>query len=742
MNNDYIKDENEVPIKEEVTKSDPTSTNDLTNDEITVEDKTEAGSPSADHIADDVTASEDETTVADKAEAGSPSADHIADDVAASEDEMTVAERAEAGGPSADHIADDVAASEDEITVADKTEAGSPPADVISSHAAAHEDEITVADKAEAGSSPADVISDHTAHEAEMAVEDKAEERGSPADELSDDVATHEDEMTAAAEAAEGDATEAELPDHVAVHGEVSTSIAREINNFDATPELEPQSTSNNMPKLLLLLGAIVGIVILVFIGLTFLTSSDGIGRSMPLAPVAFYGDEYFITSDLGNITNQEAFDLMVESPQAIMVLLNLVDEVLLRGNFEIDYERPVEFLEDFKSNIPDFDEWMMQNGFASEADVIHVIELEELRQATARGIAEVTDEEIETAFERWYDPELVDLADKRDEIYDHLFRQAAQEITPAEVARLRYVTGLEIFNETLEAAYVHYLTMSLIPVTTHEASSQEATDVIAHINGVDITIGQFFAALSNFLGFHTILGQLDVPLIATNFSVDPAAVNERIDELREEFGDDFDDVVANAGFESEAELFEHFERIVLEEAVILEHRPPSEDDLRVHYAQMAPTVRGSHILVADEDVALDLIQQLKDADDFSETFAELAAEYSTCPSGSSGGDLGFWERGGMVAPFDDAVFGMEVGEFTDEPVVTQHGFHIIYKTDATDVPTFEEAHDELMRQELARLRQTGTFNEILMNYRQAAGFQFSNPTLQARFEFFVARAR
>jgi peptidyl-prolyl cis-trans isomerase C len=59
------------------------------------------------------------------------------------------------------------------------------------------------------------------------------------------------------------------------------------------------------------------------------------------------------------------------------------------------------------------------------------------------------------------------------------------------------------------------------------------------------------------------------------------------------------------------------------------------------------------------------------------EDFAELAKELSEGPSGPSGGDLGFFEKGRMVQPFDEAAFALEVGEIS--PVVqTSFGYHVI----------------------------------------------------------------
>lgn len=91
---------------------------------------------------------------------------------------------------------------------------------------------------------------------------------------------------------------------------------------------------------------------------------------------------------------------------------------------------------------------------------------------------------------------------------------------------------------------------------------------------------------------------------------------------------------------------------------------------------QALETIRASHILVETEEEAQDMVAQLKDGADF----AELAREYSSCPSSVRGGDLGEFPRGMMVQPFEDAAFSLDVGEVSG-PVQTQYGWHVILRT-------------------------------------------------------------
>jgi len=71
---------------------------------------------------------------------------------------------------------------------------------------------------------------------------------------------------------------------------------------------------------------------------------------------------------------------------------------------------------------------------------------------------------------------------------------------------------------------------------------------------------------------------------------------------------------------------------------------------------------------------AQDVISKLKQGQDFS----ALAKQYSQGPSASRGGELGFFGRGAMVKFFEDAAFSLSVGAFTQIPVRTRLGYHVI----------------------------------------------------------------
>ena len=79
--------------------------------------------------------------------------------------------------------------------------------------------------------------------------------------------------------------------------------------------------------------------------------------------------------------------------------------------------------------------------------------------------------------------------------------------------------------------------------------------------------------------------------------------------------------------------------------------------------------------------------------------FEDVARRESEDPgSAKQGGKLGWYSSGMMVAPFDSASFAMQVGEIS-RPVTTAYGYHIIHKTGARPVASFEDMRQSLEQQ-------------------------------------------
>lgn len=91
--------------------------------------------------------------------------------------------------------------------------------------------------------------------------------------------------------------------------------------------------------------------------------------------------------------------------------------------------------------------------------------------------------------------------------------------------------------------------------------------------------------------------------------------------------------------------------------------------------------VQAMHILVPTEAQAIEIRKEIvagQTQNDVFNNFRNAAKKYSKCPSGADGGMLGYFGRGDMVRPFEEAAFNLPNGEVS-QPVKTQFGWHLIY---------------------------------------------------------------
>lgn len=123
-------------------------------------------------------------------------------------------------------------------------------------------------------------------------------------------------------------------------------------------------------------------------------------------------------------------------------------------------------------------------------------------------------------------------------------------------------------------------------------------------------------------------------------------------------------------------------------------------------YAKPTKEYKARHILLKDEKTANDMIAKLKKGNKFE----ALAKKHSTGPSGPKGGDLGWFSAKSMVKPFGDAVAAMKKGKFSNKPVKTQFGWHVIKLEDVREIPAqpYKNIKDNLT----AELR-----NRAMQNY-------------------------
>ena len=124
-----------------------------------------------------------------------------------------------------------------------------------------------------------------------------------------------------------------------------------------------------------------------------------------------------------------------------------------------------------------------------------------------------------------------------------------------------------------------------------------------------------------------------------------------------------------------------------------------SDADVRAEYDRLikgdtGKEYRARHILVDKEEDAKGIIEKLKKGG----RFEELAKQSKDPGSATKGGDLDWADARSFVEPFSKAMVALEKGKFTETPVQTQFGWHVIRLDDTRTAkpPEFEAVKDQL----------------------------------------------
>jgi len=130
-----------------------------------------------------------------------------------------------------------------------------------------------------------------------------------------------------------------------------------------------------------------------------------------------------------------------------------------------------------------------------------------------------------------------------------------------------------------------------------------------------------------------------------------------------------------------------------------LKKHPVTDQQVQAEYDKQKATqgdkeYKARHILVEKEDEAKDVIEQLKKG----AKFEDLAKKSKDPGSAAKGGDLGWAGPGAYVKPFSDAMVKLEKGKFTETPVQSQFGYHVILLEDVRDTqfPPFDQVKSQI----------------------------------------------
>ena len=266
------------------------------------------------------------------------------------------------------------------------------------------------------------------------------------------------------------------------------------------------------------------------------------------------------------------------------------------------------------------------------------------------------------------------------------------------------------------------FLTLCLVsvfsaqPITASE-KEVETPEAVATVNGVPIPMADFEWEMRNLMakgimnqeedkGPDSLRSRIIDDLIERELlyqegvnagvSVEEESVKAQLDMLKSRFPDHEVFVSALAEMNmTENNLQRHLERGMLirkyVDQAFVQTAQVTDQAIEDFYRDNPETftrperVRASHILrqvdmngpAEEVEKEREILKSLRARVEKGESFGELAREYSSCPSSSQDGDLGFFGRGEMVKEFEDAAFALEPGEVSDI-VETMFGLHLV----------------------------------------------------------------
>lgn len=221
-----------------------------------------------------------------------------------------------------------------------------------------------------------------------------------------------------------------------------------------------------------------------------------------------------------------------------------------------------------------------------------------------------------------------------------------------------------------MKTKYIAAVALSLTLLNPLTAGAEGKNGVAAVINGEKITVAEIKTIYDNTPQIHTQEKWNDFYNKALDVWVNAKIVQQAADKSNVRKSKEYQDQLKVAGNDIASKIFLRQE---LEKRI-------NDNDVKNLYNQYKTNfvsekeMRARHILVDNEATANDIIARIKKGENFN----ELASKYSI----EKKVDLGYFTKDMMVPTFGDAAFSMKKGQYSQKPIKSEHGYHIIIVDD------------------------------------------------------------
>lgn len=224
------------------------------------------------------------------------------------------------------------------------------------------------------------------------------------------------------------------------------------------------------------------------------------------------------------------------------------------------------------------------------------------------------------------------------------------------------------------------------------------SNDTVASSTAGKISQEELYDAMKESYGEQTLQQLLMKDVLSDQYGdkVSDKDVQAQYNQEMETYGgeEQFNQVLSYSGYTKES-YQDLIKQSLLMEAAVKANTDFKDEEIKKAYESYEPPMTASHILVADEKTAKEVIDQLNDGADF----ADLAKKYSTDTGTAKDGGQVTFSKGEMVPEFEEAALKLKEGEYTKDPVKSDYGFHVIKMDKKPEKESLDKEKDAIKDQ-------------------------------------------
>lgn len=333
-------------------------------------------------------------------------------------------------------------------------------------------------------------------------------------------------------------------------------------------------------------------------------------------------------------------------------------------------------------------------------------------------------------------------------------------------VKETKKVTFVEWINNNIKLIggliIIILLIINIVLVTNgHKVKLSDGKEIIASVDGKDFVAEDLFNELKDLYGSNSLLNLVDKYIISkeiTDNTTSKETAQENVDSIRSQYesaGYDWETVLTQYGYENEEELLNELMVSIQKEEVAKNYLKEnlSDDEINEYYEnEVYGTYTVKHILIipdttddmSDEEVtaaeeaakakAQEVINRLNNG----ENFATLVTEYSEDEgSVEAEGLVENFTKGDVVDEFFNATAELKDGEYSQEPVKSDYGYHVILRVSATDKKALKDIKDDVVEEivENKLNEDSNLYTTTWVEIRKKYNFTINDTELKAAYE-------